>query len=291
MNKKNASPNEFEKKSERLDIRVSHQKKQAFTRACEEQSDTPSDAIRRFVSTYIRRANQDNFSANLRFLPWRKSLLTIAVLIGLGMSGLFIVTKFESSKQARIADKAFKIYDINENGLIEVGEISSTDFNLHRVLNIDGKPGISRAEFKTHGLMVWRFVDPDNFEIVKQNDSLRSHSVITRRVHKLTPKERAETRSAGKACFDGDSGTFKEPCFFTPPVFDPYFDTKYVKFDLRDPTKLELTVYEERKRGAYGRSLAPYERSVAWVERRLTPELVMGNGRENAVTTEVAKQQ
>jgi len=66
MTKENATE-VFEKKTERLDIRVSHQKKQAFTQACEDQGDTPSHAVRRFITTYIRRANRDEVASTIRF--------------------------------------------------------------------------------------------------------------------------------------------------------------------------------------------------------------------------------
>ena len=47
------SPRPFEKKTERLDVRLSHEKKQAFSEACENQGDTPSTAVRRFINSYI----------------------------------------------------------------------------------------------------------------------------------------------------------------------------------------------------------------------------------------------
>lgn len=50
---------ETEKKSERMEIRLGHTEKQSFLQACESQGDTPSDALRRFIDGYSRRANSD----------------------------------------------------------------------------------------------------------------------------------------------------------------------------------------------------------------------------------------
>ena len=63
----------FEKKSERLDIRVSHKKKMEFAEACADQGDTPSNAIRRFITSYIRRAKNDDLKAFLQKMKWKRS--------------------------------------------------------------------------------------------------------------------------------------------------------------------------------------------------------------------------
>ena len=48
-----------EKKSERLEVRLGYREKGAFVEACEMQGDTPSGAVRRFISGYVRRADGD----------------------------------------------------------------------------------------------------------------------------------------------------------------------------------------------------------------------------------------
>ena len=51
--------NQAEKKSERMEIRLGHLEKQGFIEACHTQGDTPSEAMRRFIEGYTRRANSD----------------------------------------------------------------------------------------------------------------------------------------------------------------------------------------------------------------------------------------
>lgn len=51
--------NQAEKKSERMEIRLGHLEKQGFLEACHTQGDTPSEALRRFIEGYTRRANSD----------------------------------------------------------------------------------------------------------------------------------------------------------------------------------------------------------------------------------------
>jgi len=43
----------MEKKSERLEVRLGYEEKQTFTEACENQGDTPSGAVRRFINGYV----------------------------------------------------------------------------------------------------------------------------------------------------------------------------------------------------------------------------------------------
>lgn len=48
-----------EKKSECIEIRLGLLEKQGFIEACNTQGDIPSDALRRFIEGYTRRANSD----------------------------------------------------------------------------------------------------------------------------------------------------------------------------------------------------------------------------------------
>ena len=56
---KDVLDNQSEKKSERMEIRLGHLEKQGFIEACHTQGDTPSEALRRFIEGYTRRANSD----------------------------------------------------------------------------------------------------------------------------------------------------------------------------------------------------------------------------------------
>lgn len=166
-----------EKKSERIEIRVSHSKKQAFQQACDDHGDTPSGALRRFIDGYIRRADQDALKNGLRALGrmGRHRWLPIGGgVVALLLGGFLAVTQIpkpaliESHEQSGpivshnsrentqpIDYALFGTYDTNTNGVIDLGEIANNDMHLHRVLNIDGKPGISPAEFFSSGRMLW----------------------------------------------------------------------------------------------------------------------------------------
>ncbi len=262
MGNNNSTKDGFEKKSERLDIRVSHQKKQDFSKACENQGDTPSNAVRRFITTYIRRAKQDDFGAVMRKIPWRRTTIFSTAIIALAFGSLLLWGFVLQTKETRIANKVFSIYDDNKNGLLDIGEITPDDFHLHRVLNIDGQNGISRDEFTSKGTMIWHFVNPDNFKIVRNDNGhfKQTLEVVWEFHHK-----------------EASSG-------FPIKRLDKY-NTKVVKFNLRNPDKLEFTVYEQKISGSVDRSMGFFKRSVTWVEGRKTPEIVMGLGRNKAVLT------
>ncbi len=318
MEQNNKTQGHFEKKSERLDIRVSHKKKQEFTDACHDQGDTPSNAVRRFITSYTRRSNYDNLGAAIRTSPLRRilgirGLIGFATIIMLAYGGLVGKRYVLKANETRITDKAFDIYDHNNNGLIELGEIAPNDFHLHRVLNIDGQDGITREEFVTHSTMIWRYVDPDNFQVIENKFSRFKQKSVTRTITAI--------RQDGKPYKPSDNTKMKkyiivngEPVELTsdniilenvgategntdgnykylrkngglPNFSSESFKTKIVKFDLRNPDKLELTVYEQQSHNLISKSISVHQRSVSWVEGRKTPELVVGMGREMAVLT------
>lgn len=316
MKNSDATKNNFEKKSERLDIRVSHEKKQAFTKACENQGDTPSNAVRRFITAYTRRATHDDFGAIIRTIPWRRTAAALVTIIALGYGGLSFRQYISQAKTTRLTTEVFNIYDENKNGLIELGEIAPNDFHLHRVLNIDGKDGISRDEFYSKATMIWRFVDPDSFRVIENKTGRLRQKVVTRSIVAVThngntrillndpdqkkyimvdgvPVELKDydtiLNNIGSLGLDygelRQSGTLPD---FSAEHLRKY-NMKMVKFDLRNPDKLELTVYEQTINGLHGSSISSFQRSVTWVEGRKTPEHVAGMGRDKAVLTKEAQ--
>lgn len=316
MQKNETSQTTFEKKFERLDIRVSYKKKEAFTKACEEQGDTPSNAVRRFITSYTRRANHDNFRAALRTFPWRRMAVASIAIMSLGVSALMLTDYLSNSKESRIADIAFKVYDVNKNGLIDLGEILPDDYHLHRVLNIDGEDGISRDEFYAHATMVWKLVDEGSFTVVKNDNGRFRQSSVTRSMTFQSEDTKASFNDPNVKKFiivDGKPVELKNeddilkhleskdvnvsykamrkqgllPKISTHAL--QKYGTRIVKFDLRNPDKLEFTVLEQKVSGFSGRSIGTFQRSVSWVEGRKTPELVMGIGREKAVLTKDLK--
>lgn len=165
----------FEKKSERLEIRLSHSKKQSFNQACESQGDTPSGAVRRFIDGYIRRADQDAFKDGLRALGriGRRQWVPIGVVASLLLIGGYFtgqalrpssidgpIVTASTDEFPPINYALFAVYDKNANGVLDLGEIADNDAHLHRVLNLDGEAGISPAEFYAKAKMQWSFVKP-----------------------------------------------------------------------------------------------------------------------------------
>ena len=152
---------QWEKKSERFEVRLPHTKKQAFVKACEEQGDTPSSAVRRFIDGYLRRADIDTLK--MASQAFRNMLYRNWLLVGVFVAGVFAATLFGrqmvvKSTQAKIAAQKvmlFSAYDTDGDGVLRKGEIAKNDDSLHRVLNIDGIAGISLEEFRIQGKMQW----------------------------------------------------------------------------------------------------------------------------------------
>jgi len=170
---------EFEKKSERIEIRVSHSKKQAFNEACENSGDTPSSALRRFIESYIRRADGDAFKDGLRAMgrmAKRRWIPLSAAAAALLMGGYFTGQALKPTPQdgpivtastdefPPIDYALFAAYDKNANGVLDLGEVAENDEHLHRVLNLDGEAGISPAEFYDKAKMQWSFVKKGSVE-------------------------------------------------------------------------------------------------------------------------------
>lgn len=199
----------MEKKSERMEVRLGYQEKQAFTEACENQGDTPSGAIRRFINGYVRRADADLLSSAWRNFRNRKmvvggGLIAVATASFLLFSAL---TNSDNSLMGELGSPSsalieasnsypregvskpiasdpndagpalqpdlFERWDKDGNGTIDVGEILPNDKHLHRVLDTDGVPGISLAEFWASGRMTYREVDEVTSEENDKNMSFR----------------------------------------------------------------------------------------------------------------------
>lgn len=284
------------KKTERLDVRISHEKKQAFNEACDIQSDTPSSAVRRFVNSYIRRAKRDNSRAWVRnTLPhrWQK----IAAVSSLCFIAIIALKPFFSK-----TDELFAFYDYNNNGVIELGEIAPNDLHLHRVLNIDGRAGISRDEFIPKAIMVWKFTDPDinrtvetekvgpfkvttstSFDIDEfpegsflfpKDPNADPISVEMYKVQNMTPDD---LRSIGYE-------DLRSLGLGEDQIKEPYSNSHFVVFDLTNIKKPQINVLEQTSTALYSKSMT-FNRSVDWVEGFDTPHFVMGRGADTAILT------
>jgi len=160
-------PEPWEKKSERFEIRLPFSKKQAFVEACEAQGDTPSEALRRFIHTYLRRSEEDSLGPARRRLRYKarqnwvfglSGVLAIGAMSIAGPQGCASIKaqKIESQRQA-----LFAAYDKDGSGALERGEVTSNDKALHDVLDIDDSGGISLKEFLPKGRMQVALLGPD----------------------------------------------------------------------------------------------------------------------------------
>lgn len=288
-----------DKKTERLDVRVSYEKKQAFTEACEIQSDTPSNAIRRFVNSYIRRAKRDEAASGIRaLLPRHAGKAAIALPLCL-VAIIAIKPLFSNSG----SDKIFAFYDYDKSGLIELGEIDSNDHHLHRVLNIDGKAGISPDEFIAKATMQWKLTRPD-VEYTVETKKIGPLKITT---STSTSNFNVDDFPEGTLLFPADpeaapisvkefqenNMTFADlraidyqdiramgPVKAAEP--DTEFPSHFVMFDLTDFAKPQINVLTQTSRTTYSKSM-PFSRSVHWVEGVDAPHFVMGSGADKAV--------
>lgn len=113
-----------DKKSERLEIRLSHARKQAFIKACDENGITSSEAIRLFIDAYIAQSRWKrikNITKEMTMIVKRNPAKTATTALASLIFGLVALTG------PSIADeKAFKKYDQDDNGRITHEELSNT---------------------------------------------------------------------------------------------------------------------------------------------------------------------
>lgn len=164
----------MEKKSERLEVRLGYQEKQAFTEACDSQGDTPSSAIRRFISGYVRRSDVDLLSSAWRVAAQRRGVrsLVLAVLFLLITGAVWVLSQYLSVE----TDEAiFSARDRNGDRQLEYAEHgippgpNYEPSGVMRVLDLDGSGTISREEFVQKGRMVY-MLRPKNKAPVRKED-------------------------------------------------------------------------------------------------------------------------
>ena len=144
-----------EKKSERMEVRLGHQEKQAFVDACDLQGDTPSGAVRRFISGYTKRADGDVMGEANRRLMRRYGVGAVAALVlvaGLGGTAFWAA----SANASRFMGQAeFAALDLDGNGSLTADELGPRADDLLRVLDINGMPGVQRVEAVSQGRMAY----------------------------------------------------------------------------------------------------------------------------------------
>lgn len=292
----------FEKKTERLDVRLSHDKKKAFSEACENQGDTPSNAVRRFINSYIRRSGRDDIVASIRGITRGKGLFLIGGLTVLLAAFIFIPRLLNAEPSYMSKAELFTHYDYDESGLLELGEISPNDDHLHRVLNIDGEAGISPNEFYAHGTMKWSYFNPDSNVVLEDSVSDTKNGIQRRRVtivSSLPDGKIPEGAMIPTGNPDNPLMSLEEYVALDEPWEMPNIDVpreirreafnklppaqimknNYVIFDLRDTDKFQIDVLEHTSHATMSKSMN-YQRSVEWVEGEDKPHFVMGTGHD-----------
>lgn len=139
-----------EKKSESLDIRLPYQQKQDFMAATRQRGETASQALRRYITTYIeeaRLAEEPSKAQEITMTLARHRFKTLATAAGAAL-GVFSVSALPSAADST----AFDRLDKNKDGLITEGEIlEGHDADIIAKLDTDGSGGVSRAELEAAG--------------------------------------------------------------------------------------------------------------------------------------------
>jgi len=181
----------MEKKSERLEVRLGYEEKQTFTEACENQGDTPSGAVRRFINGYVRRSDEDVLWSAWRGAAKRRAWKPVAFLTVFGViAGAFL---WISKDKTFVSDEAiFTARDLNNDGQLSGEELEEWDEVLVKVMDVDASNNITLNEFITTGHMAYiesgkkndlgqKFIPRDGeYTIALEFDISKEHIVILR---------------------------------------------------------------------------------------------------------------
>ena len=167
----------MEKKSERLEVRLGYEEKQTFTEACENQGDTPSGAVRRFISGYVRRSDEDVLSSAWRGAAKRRAWKPVVFLAIFAVIAA-VFWGFSNRFPTMTDDAIFSARDINGNGELEYAEhglppgLDGSPNGVLRVLDLDGSDTISQKEFKAKGRMVYAVESNDDTLIGSEGETV-----------------------------------------------------------------------------------------------------------------------
>lgn len=142
-----------EKKSESLDVRLPHSVKQDFMQEAHARGETASEAVRRFIDTYLNETPAGQSSTPIgTFMTMAKPHLTkLAAMAGAITAGAFALTLMPTA----VADEAvFERLDKNDDGAITPGEIAPGDDALFDLLDTDGSGTITPDEFEAEANVV-----------------------------------------------------------------------------------------------------------------------------------------
>jgi len=194
-----------EKKSERIEIRVGFEEKASFVDACDNQGDTPSGALRRFIRGYVRRADGDMVSDANRRLFRRYGRFAAAALLG-GVGVVATLAILSGSEPALTDEQVFAARDVDGNGalsLIEHKLLDNPDGSpnaVMRVLDLDASGTLSSAEFRASGRMVFVHNSDDDTVIGREGEPFP----MTMVEFAFTPERTRHSTYAGATVNAGD---------------------------------------------------------------------------------------
>ena len=137
-----------EKKSESLDVRLPHSVKQEFMQTASARGETASEAVRRFIETYLNETPSGSTSTPIGSLMTmaKPHLTKLAAMTGAIAAGAFALTLMPTA----VADgSAFERLDKNADGAITPGEIGTDDEILFEALDKDQSGTITPDELQS----------------------------------------------------------------------------------------------------------------------------------------------
>lgn len=137
-----------EKKSESLEVRLPHSTKQEFMDACEREGITASQAVRTFISVYVRRSRRAKLKTICQDLAM-KLIKHPAKTAGISLAALAGALAFTATPSLA-DDDAFERLDSNTDGYITEADepIGAVMVEHLGDLDTDSDGKISRAEFQ-----------------------------------------------------------------------------------------------------------------------------------------------
>lgn len=135
-----------EKKSETLEVRMPHSKKQAFMEACERNGITASHAVRRFIDAYVARSNRVSLKQIIKDLTMTANRHRMK-LTGM-MTAVIAATIGFGALPSTAEGDAFGKLDSNGDGYITSDEIGGDGGMVIEILDTDGDNRVSPDEFE-----------------------------------------------------------------------------------------------------------------------------------------------
>ena len=193
-----------EKKSETLDIRLPHEQKQAFMSATRAQGETASQALRRYIASYIEEAQAAEQTTPVQELTMTllRHRIKTAMTASAAALGLFAFTAMPSAATPSAFDKL----DKNKDGLITEGEIlPGQDADIIAKLDTDGSGSLSREELEAAGnQIIIRSTDEATDEDGKKSVKKRVKVLNFSDASTVEVKDSVETRVIVKRSGDGE---------------------------------------------------------------------------------------